>query len=155
MARRVGSAKAMKTRSATASMSAGIEDVSRRRGSGQFTQLARPPLGVAVERLAVKVLWQLGKTGLDHPQQRAVTGRFERELDIGTARIVLRQFVQRQVNPNSLGSSTRSTRMSTVAPPAHLMRPAPPGGRSILTSSPNQAPRPSAVVSAAHTLSGG
>src|SRR3954451_18782257 len=32
---------------------------------------------------------------------------------------------------------------------------APPGRRSIVARSPNQAPRPSAVVSAAHTLAGG
>ena len=85
MARRVGSASAMKTCSAIASMSGGIEVV------GQLAQLARPALGVAVIRLAVGVLRQLGETGLDHRQPRARTGRLERELDIGPARIVLGQ----------------------------------------------------------------
>ena len=60
-----------------------------------------------------------------------------------------------QVNPNTLGSSTRSTRMSAVCPPAHVIRADPPGRRSIVASLPNQALRPSAVVSAAHTLLGG
>src|SRR6266545_695295 len=87
MARRVGSARATKTCSAMASTSAGIEV------AGQFAQLALPALGVAVVRLAVGVLWQLGETGLDDRQPCARTGRFERELDIGTARIVLGQLV--------------------------------------------------------------
>jgi len=39
----------------------------------------------------VGVLRQLGEAALDHRQPGARTGRFERELDIGTARIVLRQ----------------------------------------------------------------
>src|SRR5437870_4352223 len=60
-----------------------------------------------------------------------------------------------QVNPNTAGSSTRSTRMSAVWPPVHLIRAGPPGRRSIVASLPNQAPSPSAVVSAAHTLAGG
>jgi hypothetical protein len=60
-----------------------------------------------------------------------------------------------QVNPNTVGSSTRSTRISTVGPSFHLIRADPPGRRSIVASLPNQLPRPSAVVSAAHTLAGG
>ena len=59
------------------------------------------------------------------------------------------------MNPNTLGSSTRSTRISTVNPPVHVIRADPPGRKSITASSPNQAPSPSAVVSAAHTSSGG
>jgi hypothetical protein len=61
-----------------------------------------------------------------------------------------------QVNPNTVGSSTRSTRISAVNPSSfHLIRTAPPGRRSIVASLPNQALSPSAVVSAAHTLVGG
>src|SRR5215469_9273327 len=62
----------------------------------------------------------------------------------------------RQVNANTLGSSTRSTRMLAVNPsPVHRIQAAPPGRRSIAASLPNQPARPSAVVSAAHTFSGG
>src|SRR5215831_17133925 len=60
-----------------------------------------------------------------------------------------------QVNPNTEGSSTRSTRIWAVCPLAHLIDADPPGRRSIAASLPNQAPRPSAVVSAAHTAAGG
>ena len=60
-----------------------------------------------------------------------------------------------QVNPNTLGSSTRSTRRSAVNPPVHVIRAEPPGRRSMVAVLPNQAPSPSAVVSAAHTLAGG
>ena len=60
-----------------------------------------------------------------------------------------------QVKPNTVGSSTRSTRMSAVCPPVHVIQADPPGRRSIAASLPNQVPRPSAVVSAAHTLAGG
>src|SRR5215469_17036906 len=81
MARRLGSARATKTCSATASMSGGIEVVD------QFAQLARPALGVAVVRLAVDVLGQLGETTLDHRQPCARAGRLECELDVGPARI--------------------------------------------------------------------
>ena len=87
MARRVGSARAMKTCSATASMSGGIEVVD------QLAQLARPALGVAVERLAVGVLGQLREAALDHGQPRARADRLERELDVGAARIVVGQPV--------------------------------------------------------------
>src|SRR5208282_117515 len=60
-----------------------------------------------------------------------------------------------QVKPNTAGSSTRSTRMSAVCPPVHVIWADPPGRRSILACWPNQLARPSAVVSAAHTLAGG
>src|SRR5205823_11259876 len=83
MARRVGSARAVKTCSAIASLSVGIEV------ADQFAQLARPALGVAVVGLAVGVLGQLGEPALHHPQPGARPGRLEGELDIGAARIVL------------------------------------------------------------------
>src|SRR6266508_3907764 len=58
-----------------------------------------------------------------------------------------------QVKPNTVGSSTRSIRMSAWSPLAHLIWADPPGRRSIVAPlSPNQVPRPSAVVSAAQTL---
>ena len=60
-----------------------------------------------------------------------------------------------QVKPNTVGSSTRSTRMSAVWPWSHFMLADPPGRRSIVAWWPNQLARPSAVVSAAHTLAGG
>ncbi len=46
-------------------------------------------------------------------------------------------------------------RICTVGPFSHRIRAAPPGRRSIVTSSPNQAPSPSAMVSAVHTVCGG
>ena len=64
-----------------------------------------------------------------------------------------RTYVEFTLEP--AGSSTRSTRMSSEYPLAHLIRAAPPGRRSMFASSPNQAARPSAVVSAAHTFPGG
>src|SRR5688572_16935761 len=60
-----------------------------------------------------------------------------------------------QVNANTSGSSTRSTRRWTVDPSVQLTRADPPGRRSIVASLPNQVPSPSAVVSAAHTAPGG
>src|SRR5580692_5444616 len=45
--------------------------------------------------------------------------------------------------------------MSAVWPLAHVIWADPPGRRSIVAVLPNQLPRPSAVVSAAHTLAGG
>src|SRR5882724_10789406 len=83
MARRLGSASAAKTCSATDSMSGGIEVVD------QLAQLARPALRVAVVRLVVRVLRQLREAGLDHGEPRARADRLERELDVGAARIVL------------------------------------------------------------------
>ena len=60
-----------------------------------------------------------------------------------------------QVKPNTVGSSTRSTRMSALWPPSHFIQAEPPGRRSIAALLPNQAASPSAVVSAAHTVAGG
>ena len=60
-----------------------------------------------------------------------------------------------QVKANTVGSSTRSTRMSAMWPESHFMLADPPGRRSIAACWPNQPARPSAVVSAAHTLAGG
>src|SRR5215470_10564851 len=79
MARRVGSAKATNTCSATASASGGIEI------GGQLAELLGPAVGVAVVRLAVGILGQLGEPGLDHRQPRAAAHGFERELDVGPA----------------------------------------------------------------------
>src|SRR5215470_9144757 len=87
MPRRLGSARAMKTCSAIASMSGGIEVVD------QLAQLARPTLGVAVEGLAVGVFRQLGEAGLDHGEPGARADRFERELDVGTTRVLVGQAV--------------------------------------------------------------
>src|SRR3954451_17777632 len=86
MVRRLGSARAMKTCSAIASMSGGgIEVVD------ELAQLARPAFDMIVVLRAVGVVRELGEAGLDHGQPRSRTGRLERELDIGTARIVLGQ----------------------------------------------------------------
>src|SRR5881397_3051058 len=87
--RRLGSARAVKTSSATASMSGrdGIEVLD------QLAQFSGPAVGVAVERLAVAVLRQLRKAGLDHGQPGAAAGRCQRELDVGAARIVVGQAV--------------------------------------------------------------
>src|SRR5262249_40447763 len=93
MARRVGSARAVKTCSAIASMSSSIEVGS------QLAKLLRPALGVAVVRLAVDVLGQLRETGFDHRQPRADTGRFERELDVSPTRIVRGQPVDAPGEP--------------------------------------------------------
>ena len=60
-----------------------------------------------------------------------------------------------QVKPNTLGSSTRSTRMSAVCPLSHFIHAEPPGRRSIAACWPNHALSPSAVVSAAQTAAGG
>src|SRR5262249_38445768 len=93
MARRVGSASAVETCSATASVSGGIEV------GGQLAQLFRPAFGVPVVGLAVGVLRQLREPALDHRQPGARAGGFERELDVGTARIVLRQPVDAPGEP--------------------------------------------------------
>src|SRR5215469_17075379 len=87
MARRVGSARAVKTCSATASVSGGIEV------GGQLTQLLRPALGVPVVGLVVGVLRQLREPGLGHRQPGARVGRLEGELYVGTSRVTLRQPV--------------------------------------------------------------
>src|SRR5947207_8260831 len=86
MLRRLGSASAAKTSSATASGSrAGIEVFD------ELTQLALPPLNVAAVRAGVKVVGQLREAGLDHGQPGPLGHRLKSELDIGTARIVARQ----------------------------------------------------------------
>src|SRR5436305_1735081 len=82
MERRLGSARAAKTCSAIASASGGIEV------GGQFAQLAHPALAVAVVRLAVGILRQLGEAALDDGQPGARAIRLEGELDIGAARVV-------------------------------------------------------------------
>jgi hypothetical protein len=85
----------------------------------------------------VGVRRQLGEADLDHRQPGARAGRLERELDVGAARIVVGQPVDGQVNPNTVGSSTRSTRMSAVNPSVHVIRAARPGaGRSCLVAEP-------------------
>src|SRR5258705_1864248 len=66
MARRVGSARAIKTCSATASMSGAI-DVLR-----QLGQLSRPAFAVGVVGLAPRVDGKLREPGLDDAQQSAV-----------------------------------------------------------------------------------
>src|SRR6476619_6435712 len=89
IARRVGSASAPKTCSATASVSGSASGGIGSRVSGgvevvdQLAELARPALGVAAVRLLVGVVGELGEAGLDHGEPRAGTDRFERELDIG------------------------------------------------------------------------
>src|SRR5262249_9177153 len=93
MARRLGSASAAKTCSATASMS-GSATASPSGGievAGQFGQLLRPAIGVAVVGGAVGVAGQLGEPGLDYRQPGARPGGFEGELDIGPARVIVGQ----------------------------------------------------------------
>ena len=59
----------------------------------QLAEFLGPALGVAVVRLAVVILRQLGETAFDHRQPGAGVSRLERELDVGPARIVLGQPV--------------------------------------------------------------
>src|SRR5260221_6932998 len=136
MARRVGSARAAKTCSAIASMSRGIEI------GGQFTQLARPELGVAIERLAGGVLRQLGEPGLDDRQPGPRTGWFEGELDTGTARILLGQPVNGPGEPEHrrlLPPFHAHVDRGTAGPPQPGR---PPGRKSIAAALPDQAPSP-------------
>src|SRR5829696_2658398 len=60
-----------------------------------------------------------------------------------------------QVKPKTAGSSTRSIRRSALSPLLQAIWAVPPGRRLIVAELPNQVPRPSAVVSAAHTAAGG
>src|SRR5262249_61683058 len=83
MARLLGSASATNTGSAIAPISGGIEV------AGQLGQLARPALGVAVERLVEGLVRQLGEAALDDREPGAPAVRFERELDVGAARVVV------------------------------------------------------------------
>src|SRR6478736_3939133 len=89
IARRVGSARAVKTSSATDSMSGrdGIEVLD------QLPELVTPTLGVAVECLAVAVVTQLREARFDDGQPGASVGRLEGELDVRAARIVIGQAV--------------------------------------------------------------
>src|SRR4051794_41480853 len=82
-ARRLGSARATKTCSATASVSAGpgvgsagIEVLD------QLVEFALPAGGVAAEGLLVDVVGQLGEAGLHHRQPGARAHRFEGELHV-------------------------------------------------------------------------
>src|SRR5215472_2581040 len=83
IARLVGSARATKTCSATASMSDVIEVVH------QLSQFSRPALAVGVVGLAPGADRKLGEAGLDDAQQGAVGVGLQGELDIGAARVVL------------------------------------------------------------------
>src|SRR6185437_6028219 len=83
---RVGSARAAKTSCATASWSRpGIEVVN------ELAQFPLPALGVAAVGNCVRVAGQLREAGLDHRQPGARGVRLQRELDVGAARVVLRQ----------------------------------------------------------------
>src|SRR3989442_11258822 len=111
--RRLGSARAVKTSSATASISGrvGIEVLD------QLAQLTGPAVGVAVEGLAIAVFRQLREARFDDRQPGAAAGRRQRELDIGAARIVVRQAVDAPgKHPNTVGSSTRSMRIDAFSP---------------------------------------
>src|SRR5712691_4734191 len=77
--RRLGSASAVKTSSATASISGRI-------GIEILAQLTGPAVGVAVEGRAVAVLRQLREARFDDRQPAAAAGRRQRELDVGAAR---------------------------------------------------------------------
>src|SRR5437016_2822532 len=142
MARRVGSARATKTCSATASMSGSIEMLH------QLGQLTRPAVAVRFVRLAPDVDGQLGEAGLRDAKQCAVAGGLQGELDVGAARVVRGQVRQAPRVGEHGRLPTRSTRISTVMPPAKVIDAAPPGRRSIVARSPNQALNPSAVVRA-------
>src|ERR1017187_6019907 len=84
--RRLGSASAANTSSATASGSrAGIEVFD------ELTQLALPPLDVAAVPAGVKVAGQLREAGFDHGEAGPSGHRLKGELDIGPARIAGRQ----------------------------------------------------------------
>src|SRR5689334_170592 len=83
MSRRLGSATASMSGGRSCRRSGGIEV------AGQLAQLARPAVHMAVIDLAVSGLGQLREPGLDHREPRAGTGRLERELDVGAARVVV------------------------------------------------------------------
>src|SRR5512146_431656 len=89
IARRLGSARAVKTCSATASRSGrvGIEVLD------QLAELVRPAAGVGLERGAVLVVRQLREARFDHRQPCSGANRLERELDVGVARIAVREAV--------------------------------------------------------------
>ncbi len=88
--------------------------------------------------VAPGVAGQLGEAGLVDTQHGAVAVGLQGELDVCAARVVLGQASgSRQVYANTVGSSTRSTRMSTgVIPPAtKVMVAAAAGRRSMLARS--------------------
>src|SRR5262252_3743626 len=87
MVRRVGSARAMKTCSAIASTSGGIEVFD------ELAQLAHPTLGVAAVRLLISLVVQLAESAFDDGEPGARPDRFEGELDIRAARVVIGQPV--------------------------------------------------------------
>src|ERR1700756_5042017 len=77
--RRVGSARATNTCSATASISHAIDVLH------QLGQLSRPALTVGVVGLAPGLDGKLGEAGLDDTKQGAVALGLKRELDVGAA----------------------------------------------------------------------
>src|SRR5450631_2501112 len=81
--RRVGSARATKTCSATASVSGGIDVLH------QLGQLSRPALTVGVVGLAPGVDGKLGEARLDETKQGAVALGLQGEFDVGATRVVL------------------------------------------------------------------
>src|SRR5205085_2693417 len=87
-ARRVGSASATKTCSATDSMSGAIEVVR------QFGQLPRPTLAVRLVGVAASVERQLGEACLDDPQHGAGLFGLESELDVRATWVVVGQVRQ-------------------------------------------------------------
>src|SRR5580692_9809573 len=88
MVRRVGSASATKTCSATASMSGAMDVLC------QLCEFSRPALTVGVVGLAPGVDGKLGEAGLDDAQQGAVAVGLQGELDICAARVVFGQVGQ-------------------------------------------------------------
>src|SRR6478736_5060040 len=79
IARRLGSARAVKTSSATASMSGRVAiEV-----PDQLAQLAGPAVGVGLEGVALSVVRQLRESRFDDGQPGATLGRLKGELDIG------------------------------------------------------------------------
>src|SRR6185437_3375847 len=88
MPRRLGSARAVKTCSAIASMSGGGIEV-----FDQLAELVGPAVDVSTEGLLVLALGQLGEAGLDNGEPSAAADRFERELDVGAAWVLVGQAV--------------------------------------------------------------
>src|SRR4051812_12083038 len=88
MARRLGSARAANTASATASDASSAMEI-----GDQLVELVDPALGVSAERLVVRLRLELGEPGLDDGHRGAVSGRRERKLDVRAAGIVLGQSV--------------------------------------------------------------
>src|ERR1039458_3885683 len=96
--RRLGSASAANTSSATASGSrAGIE------GFDELTQLALPPLDVAAVRAGVKVAGQLREAGFDHGEAGPSGHRLKGELDISPGRVARRWLLWSAFRPKVAG----------------------------------------------------